>query len=150
MKPLHRLLPFLLLAVALAAPASAAEWVRVDIPATGSHFWRYVPDHLDRGRPAPLVVFLHGAGGNTDYYKSFVASAAEASGAVAVIPKSSGVGWGTATDERTIAETLRIVGEGIAIDPRRTAVAGHSAGGAYAYLLAYSGSTWSAVFILSS
>ncbi|HSF41222.1 MAG TPA: alpha/beta fold hydrolase, partial [Thermoanaerobaculia bacterium] len=149
MKSLHRLLP-LLFALVFAAPAAAAEWVRVDVPATGSWFWRYVPDSLDRSHPAPLVVFLHGAGGNTDYYKSFVASAAEAAGAVAVIPKSSGVGWGTAADERTIAETLRIVGEGIAIDPRRTAVAGHSAGGAYAYLLAYSDSTWSAVFILSS
>ncbi|HSN87299.1 MAG TPA: hypothetical protein VL025_11105, partial [Thermoanaerobaculia bacterium] len=124
MKSLHRLLP-LLFALVFAAPAAAAEWVRVDVPATGSWFWRYVPDSLDRSHPAPLVVFLHGAGGNTDYYKSFVANAAEASGAVAVIPKSSGVGWGMAADERTIAETLRIVGEGIAIDPRRTAVAGH-------------------------
>lgn len=146
----RRRAPFLFLAVWLAAPATAAEWVRVDVPATGSWFWHYVPDSLDRSRPAPLVVFLHGAGGNTDYYKSFVAAAAETAGTVVAIPKSSGVGWGTAADERTIAETLRIVGEGTAIDPRRTAVAGHSAGGAYAYLLAYSDSTWSAVFILSS
>ncbi|HKV08427.1 MAG TPA: alpha/beta fold hydrolase [Thermoanaerobaculia bacterium] len=149
MKSLSRLLP-LLLALVFAAPAAAAEWVRVEIPATGSWFWRYVPDALDHSHPAPLVVFLHGAGGNTDYYKGYVAAAAETAGTVVAIPKSSGVGWGTATDKRTIEETLRIVGEGIAIDPRRTAVAGHSAGGAYAYLLAYADSTWSAVFILSS
>lgn len=147
-RALGRLLPFLFLL--FHAPAGAAEWVKVDVPATGSFFWRYVPDSLDRSRPAPLILFLHGAGGNTDYYKNFVATAAEKAGSVVAMPKSSGVGWGTATDERTIAETLRIVGEHVAVDPRRTAVAGHSAGGAYAYLLAYSETTWSAVFILSS
>lgn len=147
-RALGHLLPLLFLL--FHAPAGAAEWVKVDVPATGSFFWRYVPDSLDRSRPAPLILFLHGAGGNTDYYKNFVATAAEKAGSVVAMPKSSGVGWGTATDERTIAETLRIVGEHVAIDPRRTAVAGHSAGGAYAYLLAYSETTWSAVFILSS
>ncbi|HEX9942314.1 MAG TPA: hypothetical protein VGG03_09880 [Thermoanaerobaculia bacterium] len=140
---------FSVLASSLAA-APAPGWQRIGVPATGSYFWRYVPRSLDASRPAPLVLFFHGAGGSPDGYRDFVAGAAEEAGCVLAMPKSSGLGWGTAADERTLAETLRLVREELPVDERRIALAGHSAGGAWAYLLAYAGSQYSAVFTLAA
>jgi predicted esterase len=143
-----------ILVSALAPPLAAVPppgWARIDIAATGSYLWRYVPQSLDATQPAPLVVFLHGAGGTPDLYKNLVSGAAEKAGCVVAMPKSSSdIGWGIGLDENTVSETLRLVGEELPVDARRIAIAGHSAGGAYAYLLAYAGSRYSAVFTLSA
>ncbi|HEX9670657.1 MAG TPA: thioesterase domain-containing protein [Thermoanaerobaculia bacterium] len=146
-----------LLLSALAAPAVAAAapiapgWHRIAIPATGSYADRYVPASLDQSGAAPLVLFFHGSGGSPTAYRSFVQGAAEAAKCVALLPKSEGFGWGTAEDATTVAESLRLAGEELTIDAQRTAVAGHSAGGAYAYLLAYTTvSRFSGVFSLGA
>jgi hypothetical protein len=49
-----------------------------------------------------------------------------------------------------VTETLRLVRAALPVDDRRIGLAGHSAGGAWAYLLAYAGSTYSGVFSLSA
>lgn len=147
-------LVLLILALPLGAGWAEAQptpgWRRVEIPATGSYFWRYVPQGHDASQPAPLVVFFHGAGGGPDGYRNFVAGAADKAGLVIAMPKSSGVGWGTGADGQTLAETLRLVREELPVDARRIALAGHSAGGAWAYLLAYAGREYSAVFTLAA
>lgn len=144
-------LSLVLLAVpGLAGAQTVPGWRRVDVPATGSYLWRYVPKSLDASRPAPLVLFLHGAGGGPEPYRNAVAVAAEKAGCLVAMPRSSGVGWGTEADERTVAEAVRLVGDELVVDALRIAVGGHSAGGAYAYLLAYAGSAYSAVFTLSA
>jgi predicted esterase len=148
------LIALFLLVAGISGMAGAAVlpgWQRADIPATGSYYWRYVPQTLDATRPAPLVLFLHGAGGAPDNYKNFVATAAERAGCVVALPKSSSdSGWGIGNDEQTVAETLGLVRAELAVDPLRVSLSGHSAGGAYAYLLAYAGSAYSAVFTLSA
>jgi hypothetical protein len=147
-------LSFLLALCALpvfAGTAIVPGWQRADIPATGSYYWRYVPQTLDATQPAPLVLFLHGSNGTPEDYKAFIGTAAEKAGCVVALPKSSSnAGWGIGNDEQTVAETLRLVRAELAVDARRISLAGHSAGAAYAYLLAYAGSTYSAVFTLSS
>lgn len=145
----------LLLLLLLAVPAAAqtvptAVWRRIDIPETGSQVWLYVPASLDRSQPAPLVLFFHGAGSSPVPYRGLVSGAAERSGAVVAMPRSSGLGWGTATDGRTVEETLRRVRAELTIDERRIALAGHSAGGAYACRLAFAGAEHSAVFTLAA
>src|SRR5436190_1741862 len=105
LKRLHSV-AFLLLGLALVAPPLAAlpssGWLKVDIPATGSYYWRYVPQSLGASGPAPLVIFFHGAGSNPDVYQNFVSGAAESAGCVVALPKASGVGWGTGADEQTV------------------------------------------------
>lgn len=142
------------LGIGLAAPAFGlpeAGWSRVALPASGSYLWRYVPASLAVGRPAPAVVFFHGAGARPTDYTALVAPAAEAAGVVALLPRSEGLGWGRPGDEASLSEGLRRVGEELPLDPRRIALAGHSAGGAWAYLLAYgSPAVYSGVFALAA
>jgi hypothetical protein len=75
-----------------------------------------------------------------------------ADGAVLVLPKSLGsLGWGIVGDAAAIDEALAVVAAELPLDPRRTAISGHSAGGAYAYLLAYLGERpYSGVFTLAA
>ena len=137
-------------AVVTAAPAQG--WRRVDIAATNSYFFRYVPVSLDAARPAPVVVFFHGSGSKPFSYLGTVQEAAERAGCVVALPKSdSDQGWGTGDDAQTVSETLRLLREEMTVDPAHIAVSGHSAGGAYAYLLAYTTrSQYSAVFSLAA
>jgi predicted esterase len=128
--------------LALAAPAARAQETPgleyFDVPATGSYFWRYVPDNLPRDRPVPVILFFHGSGGKPENYFRFITGPAKTAGCILVMPRSkNGLGWGDPLDETTVMESLRIARQGVTFDDRRIGVAGHSAGGAYAYLLAY-------------
>jgi hypothetical protein len=49
-----------------------------------------------------------------------------------------------------VEESLDVVGAELPLDPRRTSIGGHSAGGTWAYLVAYGGSGFSAVFSMAA
>jgi predicted esterase len=126
-------------------------WSKVAIPSTGSYYWRYVPTTVDTTKPLPLILFLHGAGSKPESYRTLVAPSAEEVGVIVAMPKSSSdIGWGVGPDRQTVAETSRMVREELAIDELRVSIAGHSAGGAYGYQLAYAGSDYNAVFSLAA
>lgn len=156
---MHSRTSFVLLAVLLltALPVAAAPttgvtgWTRVDLP-SGSYLWRYLPPGLDLSHKVPAVLFLHGSGGIPDKYRAFVSGAADRAGLVAILPKSStDLGWGNAADERIVAESLAAVRAELPIDPHRVSIGGHSAGGAWAYLLAYTTKAgYSAVFSMAA
>ena len=154
---LRRLFFLVFLGLALAAPAAALDfpapgWRWIEITAAGSHLWRYVPQSLDRTRPAPVVLFFHGSGSRPSPYRPYVEKAAEKARCVVVMPKSSSdLGWGIGQDELIVSESLRLIREELPVDPQHIAVGGHSAGGAWAYLLAYATrSGYSAVFSLAA
>ncbi len=145
-------------AATLPAPAVPAAtgvvrgWQQVSMPAVGSYFELYVPAIWDGATPLPLVVFLHGAGGNPEEYLSNLAPAAIGAGCAVAAPKSSSDdGWGAGNDDQIIAATSVMVASMLPVDPARVSIAGHSAGGAEAYLLAYgTANRYSAVFTLSA
>lgn len=133
-----------------ASPCHAAEepprgWLRVELPGSGSYAWRYLPSDVDLaaaavGEGLPVVLFLHGAGALPGLYRFTLGPAAEAAGVVVVAPKSlTPVGWGLEDDLSVLREALAAVAAELPLDAARTALAGHSAGGAYSFLLTYGG-----------
>lgn len=152
---MRRSLPFLLLFLLLAGSVTAAPlpgWKRFELPASGSYLWHYIPPGLDLSRSVPAVLFLHGSGGIPDKYRPFLIDAADKAGLVVILPKSeTDLGWGTETDGRIVDESLRTVRAELSLDPKRISIGGHSSGGAWAYLLAYTTrSSYSAVFTMAA
>lgn len=134
---------------------SAAGWVRVELPAAGSHAWRYVPSSvtpLARGERLPVVVFLHGSGASPAVWRPFLEAPAEAAGVVVIAPAPADpFGWGIAEDSATLDEAVERLAAEVPVDRRRVGLAGHSAGGAYALVLAYgTRDRFSAVFSFSA
>ncbi|HXO42705.1 MAG TPA: hypothetical protein VN999_14730 [Thermoanaerobaculia bacterium] len=157
--------PLLLVALALGSAGAAVAaavlpaasgvvrgWQQVSMPAVGSYFELYVPPAWDGMTALPLVVFLHGAGGMPEEYLSNLGPAAVGAGCLVAAPKSSSeMGWGLGNDDQIIAATSVTAASMVPVDPARVSIAGHSAGGAEAYLVAYGTvSRYSAVFTLSS
>ncbi|MFL6199340.1 MAG: hypothetical protein ACJ76J_09200 [Thermoanaerobaculia bacterium] len=143
---------FLLVAALPLAAAPLPGWKRFDLPETGSYLWRYLPAGVDLSKPAPAVVFLHGSGNTPDRYRTYVTDAADRAGLVVILPKSAtNLGWGVEADYRIVEESLRAVRAELTLDSRRVSVGGHSAGGTWAYLLAYgTDSGYSAVFSMAA
>jgi dienelactone hydrolase len=155
-RPTVLLLPILLAALGVgllpvrgAAAAATAGWSRLDL-SDGGYAWLFVPKTVS-GQP-PAMVFLHGAGGTPEPYRPWIGKAAERFGVVAVLPRAvSNQGWGLPGDGQRVAAAIDAAAAAVAIDARRTGIAGHSAGGAYAYLLAYAaGMPVHAIFTLAA
>ena len=128
---------------------AAPGWAVLDLPG-GGRATRYWPTSVSPDDPAPLVIFLHGAGGVPEHYHAHLDGHAEALDIVLLLPESAGVGW-SGVDVGSIVEGLDAVEAELTIDDRRIYLAGHSAGGAFAYLLAYEGSEgFAAVFSMSA
>lgn len=126
-----------------------AGWRELDV-GSGRRAVRYLPASVRPCDPLPLLVFLHGAGGTPEPYQPHLAPHADATGMVLVLPQASGTGWSGA-DVPTIQAALDALGMELNVDGSRTYFGGHSAGGAFAYLLTYQGSTGiAAVFSMSA
>ncbi|MGY1856989.1 alpha/beta hydrolase [Modestobacter sp. SYSU DS0290] len=97
----------------------------------------HVPAGLDPGRPAPLVVSLHGAGGDAAAGLGLLQSLADERGLVLLAPASRGSTWdavrgGFGADVAVIDRALGAVFSRLTVDPERVAVAGFSDGATYA------------------
>jgi phospholipase/carboxylesterase len=119
---------------ASAAPCDAGQ--RTLTLSSGPDAYLYVPPSA-AGKPAPLLVFLHGAGGSAARMIEYVRPIADEYGMVALVPGSSGATWDGIRDEpgvdaRRIDEALAATFESCAIDRRRIAMGGFSDGASYA------------------
>ncbi len=90
-----------------------------------------------RPEGAPLLVVLHGAGGDATRMISSFTAAADETGVIVVAPKSVGVTWDSMTgaigpDIENIDRVLTQVARSYRIDPARIAIGGFSDGASYA------------------
>ena len=97
----------------------------------------YVPKAVDPERPAPLMVYLHGATGSEKQGITRLSGLADELGFLLLSPASEGGTWDAMRDRygpdvRMIDRALSAVFERQRVDPRRIGVAGFSDGGSYA------------------
>lgn len=97
----------------------------------------FVPEGLPADGPVPLLVALHGAGGDAQGGLSVLRAAAEALGIVILAPASRAATWdavrgGFGPDTVVIDRALREVFSFVPVDPERIGVTGFSDGASYA------------------
>src|SRR5215203_806928 len=101
----------------------------------------YVPESYRPGRPMPLVLVLHGAGGGPKGGLAPLRDIADSVGLILLAPHSRGRTWdairgGTiGPDAGFIDRALRSVFARYDVDPQRVAAAGFSDGASYAIML---------------
>jgi phospholipase/carboxylesterase len=101
----------------------------------------YVPKGYRADRPAPLVLMLHGAGGNARHALGPWQQLADEAGLLLLAPDSRGPTWdviaedGYGLDVAFIDQALAYVFERYAVDPERLAIEGFSDGASYALSL---------------
>lgn len=89
----------------------------------------YVPSGLDRTKPAPVLVFLHGSGGNFKAYLWLLSKVADRLNAVVIAP-TDGMGlWPEADANAVIDRSLAAAARYVALDPRQIHLIGLSNGG---------------------
>ena len=100
-----------------------------------------IPSSVEAGRPAPLMLALHGATQSSEFTLRAMRAAAEASGVIMVAPSSEERTWdailglGFAGDCLSIDRALTQVFQHCAVDPTRLAIAGFSDGATYSLSL---------------
>jgi len=97
----------------------------------------YVPKNYQASRPAPLVVMLHGAGGDARGGLTPFQNLADASGLILLAPASRRQTWdvlvgGYGPDIALIDQALAQTFSRYAVDPTRIAIEGFSDGASYA------------------
>ena len=108
--------------------------------AAGRDALLYVPAGYQPGRPAPLAVMLHGAGGTAEHGMSLLGGLADRAGMVVLAPPSRRQTWDViledyGPDVAFVDAALERVFARCAVDPGRVAVGGFSDGASYALSL---------------
>lgn len=96
---------------------------------TKGHYYLYIPvtnNHLSR----PMIVFLHGAGGNFKIYTYILSKLADQLGFIVIAPSFGYTGyWDTQTGEESILEAIDDAANQSAADRRNIYLVGLSNGG---------------------
>jgi phospholipase/carboxylesterase len=100
----------------------------------------YVPSSYQTDQPIPLVMSLHGAGGNSHHGLALLQDLAEESGFLLLAPSSKDTTWdmirgGYGPDVALIDQALAFTFERYNVDPDRVIIAGFSDGASYALSL---------------
>lgn len=101
----------------------------------------YLPQNYQPGKPAPLVVMLHGAGGNIQYGIGALQNLSDAAGIILLAPFARLHSWDIIVlnrfgpDVAFIDQALAKTFERFTIDPTRLAIGGFSDGASYALSL---------------
>ncbi|SDQ77730.1 alpha/beta hydrolase [Quadrisphaera sp. DSM 44207] len=97
----------------------------------------HVPEGLPAGAPVPLVVVLHGAGGDAEAGLAVLRAPADEHGLVLLAPASRGSTWDAVLgaygpDVEVVERALSEVFAAVPVDAQRVGVAGFSDGASYA------------------
>ncbi len=93
------------------------------------HYFHYIPAGVDRTKPTPALVFLHGSGGNFKTYTWLLSKIADELG-ITVIAPSFGMGnWERQGGYEAITRAIAEAGKHAAIDPDQIHLMGLSNGG---------------------
>lgn len=103
-----------------------AIWGR---PFDHGHYFLYVPPHLDRKRPAPALVFLHGSGGNFKAYTWLLSKVADERGMVLIVPTFGMGNWRPQRSAQVVTAALDDAARAVPIDLSHVHLAGLSNGG---------------------
>ncbi|HEX8721881.1 MAG TPA: hypothetical protein VF736_14700 [Pyrinomonadaceae bacterium] len=100
----------------------------------------YVPEGVSAGRPAPLMLLLHGAGGSARHTIPLLQGFADKTGTILLAPDSRAQTWdviagGYGPDVEYIDRALGQTFARYAVDPAHVAVGGFSDGASYALSL---------------
>ncbi len=133
------------------AYSASAQWQTWQVEETGTRVLRYLPEQVGDG-PLPVVIFFPGSGTSPEPWQPQLQPAADQAGVALLVPRAIDlISFGIGADERTVELALDRLRQEVDIDERRIAVAGHSAGGAYAVVYALArASRVSGVFALAS
>jgi phospholipase/carboxylesterase len=104
---------------------------------SGRDSWIYVPQRYQPRRPAPLIVSLHGAGGEGRNHLGRLRPLADRDGLILLAPTAREHTWDViygryGPDVATIDQALEETFSSYAIDPEHLAVEGFSDGASYA------------------
>jgi phospholipase/carboxylesterase len=132
-------------------------WQRLGLElATGRDGWMYVPPSYSIATPLPLIVLLHGAGGEGgDWTRLPVADVFDNPAMIVLAPDSRDRTWvlrfgGFGQDVRFIDDALAFVFRSTNIDPDRIGLGGFSDGASYALSLGMTnGNLFNAVIAFS-
>ncbi|HUQ18616.1 MAG TPA: alpha/beta hydrolase-fold protein [Gemmatimonadaceae bacterium] len=132
-------------------------WQRLGLEiGSGRDGWMYVPPSYSNDTPMPLIVLLHGAGGQGgDWTRLPVADVFDNPAMIVVAPDSRDRSWdlrlgGFGQDVRFIDDALALAFRSTNVDPERIALGGFSDGASYALSLGVTnGNLFSAVIAFS-
>lgn len=93
------------------------------------HYFHYIPPKLDRTKPAPALVFLHGSGGNFKAYIWLLSQVADQTGCTVIAPTFGLGNWEKRGAYETITRAIADADKHAAIDPDQIHLMGLSNGG---------------------
>ncbi len=93
------------------------------------HYFLYVPPNLDRTTPAPVLIFLHGAGGNFKAYTWLLSRVADERGMVVIAPSFGTGSWDAEHGVHAVLAALNDAARAVPLDMDQVHLAGLSNGG---------------------
>ncbi len=93
------------------------------------HYFHYIPASVDRTKPTPALVFVHGSGGNFKAYVWLLSKIADELGITIVAPTFGMGNWEKRGAYDVITRAIADAGKHTAIDPNQIHLMGLSNGG---------------------
>lgn len=93
------------------------------------HYFHYIPAGVDRSKPTPTLVFLHGSGGNFKAYVWLLSKIADELGITVIAPTFGMGNWEKRGGYETMTRAIADAGKHASIDPDHIHLMGLSNGG---------------------